>query len=78
MTLCYKDFFYLYLYQNVKTDFSVVDGALGLSDTEKLFMLDHRLMPPVPLLAAINSVLGCSSKGLQVIYWYKAILTDGY
>ena len=56
----------------------MVDGALRIGDAKKLFVLDHRLTLPVPLLAAINSVSECSSKGLQAIYWYKADLTSGY
>ena len=55
----------------------MVGRALGLGDVKELFVLDHRLMLPVSLLAVINSVPECSSQGLQVIYWYKAILTGG-
>lgn len=55
--------------------FSVVDRALRLGDAKKLFVLDHWLPLPVPLPAVLNSTPECSSKGLQVIHWYKAVLT---
>ena len=58
--------------------FSVVDGAVRLGDTEMLFVLDLWLTLPVLLLAVMNCIPGCGSKGLRVIYRYKVILTGGY